>query len=74
MLLYCVDTVVQIYFSQLPNFQVTPTMRENYVWHAELMKESWEAETSTENRETVDPLVVSLEEAGESHLDIHCEY
>jgi hypothetical protein len=29
----------------------------------ELMKESWGAETSTENRETVDPLIVSLEKS-----------
>jgi hypothetical protein len=35
------------------------------------MKQSWEAETSIENRETVDPLIVSLEETpeGENRSD-----
>jgi hypothetical protein len=38
-------------------------MWENYVWHTDtLMRESWEAETSTENREPVDPLIISLEQ------------
>jgi hypothetical protein len=36
-------------------------MWENYVWHTEkLMKESWEAETSIENREPVHPLIIHL--------------
>jgi hypothetical protein len=36
-----------------------------------LHAESWEAESSTENKETVDPLIVSLEETseGENRLD-----
>jgi hypothetical protein len=35
----------------------------NYVWHTEtLMRESWETETSKENREPVDPLIISLEQ------------
>jgi hypothetical protein len=33
------------------------------------MKESWEAETSIENREPVDPLITSLEETSEEEND-----
>jgi hypothetical protein len=41
-------------------------MWENYVRHTEkLMEESWEAETFIENREPVDPLIISLEETSE---------
>jgi hypothetical protein len=29
------------------------------------MKDSWAAETSVENRESVDPLIISLEETSE---------
>jgi len=33
------------------------------VWHAEkLMKESWEAETSVENRTSVEPVIIKFEE------------
>jgi hypothetical protein len=48
------------------------------------MKERREAETSIENREAVDPLVISLgkrplrekmiQMTGQSHLNKHCEY
>jgi hypothetical protein len=62
-----VDMVVQMKFL---NIQVTPAMWENYVRHTEkLMKESWEAETSIENREPVDPLIISLEETSEKEND-----
>jgi hypothetical protein len=45
-------------------------MWENYVRHAErLMKESWEAETSIENREVVNSLLISLEETPEGESD-----
>jgi hypothetical protein len=38
-------------------------MWENYDWHTEtLTNENWEAETSTENREPVDALIISLEQ------------
>jgi hypothetical protein len=46
------------------------------------MKESWEAEISTQNKEAVDPVVISLkrpprekliQKTGETHLK-HCEY
>jgi hypothetical protein len=41
-------------------------MWKNYVWHAErLMKERQEAETCIENREDVDPLIITLEETSE---------
>jgi hypothetical protein len=41
-------------------------MWENYFRHTEkLIEESWEAETSIENRELVDPLIISLEEISE---------
>jgi hypothetical protein len=47
------------------------------------MKDSWKAETSIENREAVDPLLLVLKRpltekmiqmTGKSHLDKHCEY
>jgi hypothetical protein len=45
-----------MYFS---NLQGTPAVCGSYVWHAEkLMKENWEAETSVENGEAVDPLLI----------------
>jgi hypothetical protein len=59
--------MVQMYF---PNFQVIPTLWENYVWHAErLMKEGWEVDSLIENREAVDPLVISPEETSEWETD-----
>jgi hypothetical protein len=45
-------------------------MWENYVRHPEdLMKESWETETSTENREPVDHLIISLKVTSEEEND-----
>jgi hypothetical protein len=50
--------------------QVTPAMWANYVQHAEkLMMESWESETSIENRETVHPRIVNLEDTSEEEND-----
>jgi hypothetical protein len=54
------------------NAEVIPVMWENNMWHAErLMKESWEAGSSTENRGPVYPLVIRHEETSEdeSNLD-----
>jgi hypothetical protein len=45
-------------------------MWENYFRHTEkLIEESWEAETSIENRELVDPLIISPEETSEEEND-----
>jgi hypothetical protein len=46
-------------------------MRENYVWNAEKLMDSWEVETSTENREATNPFVISLEgiTGGENNSD-----
>jgi hypothetical protein len=47
------------------------------------MKDSWEAETSIENREPVDPLIISLEETSgkkmnqmtcQPHKNKYCKY
>jgi hypothetical protein len=47
-------------------FEVFPMKWENDVWHAEwVMKESWEAGFSTENRGPVYPLVIRHEDASE---------
>jgi hypothetical protein len=54
------------------NAEVIAMKWENYVWHAErLMKESWGAAFSTENRGPVYPLVIGHEETSEdeSNLD-----
>jgi hypothetical protein len=41
-------------------------MWENYAWHVErLMKGSWAVETSVENREAVEPVVIRLDETSE---------
>jgi hypothetical protein len=46
-------------------------MRANYVQHTEkLMMESWELETSIENREPVHPLIIiNLEDTSEEEND-----
>jgi hypothetical protein len=45
-------------------------MWANYVQHTErLMKESWESETSIENREPVHPLIINLEDTSEEEND-----
>jgi hypothetical protein len=66
--LQSVDILAQIYF---PNFQVTPTVQENYAYIAERLRENWEAETYRENRVPVDPLVISLEETSKGENDSH---
>jgi hypothetical protein len=45
--------------------QVTPAMWANYVKHTEKLMESWEPETSIENREPVHPLIINLENTSE---------
>jgi hypothetical protein len=53
------------------NFEVIPTKKENYVWHAEgLMKESWEAGSSTENRGPLYPLVLMHGETSEDESNL----
>jgi len=61
------------------NLHVTPAIWGNYVQHVEeLMKESWDAETSIKNRAVMDPLIINLKETskeeviqktGQSHLN-----
>jgi hypothetical protein len=55
------------------SFGVIAMKWANYVWHAErLMKESWEAGSSTENKGPVYPVVIRHEETSEdeSNLDV----
>jgi hypothetical protein len=50
--------------------QVTPAMWANYVQHTEKqMMESWESETSIENREPVHPLIINLDDTSEEEND-----
>jgi hypothetical protein len=51
--------------------QETPLMWANYVQHTEkLMMESWESETSIENRELVHPfIIINLEDTSEEEND-----
>jgi hypothetical protein len=53
------------------NFEVIPTMWEHYVRHAErLMKESWEAGSSSENRGPLYPLVIRHEETSQDEINL----
>jgi hypothetical protein len=55
------------------NFEVVQTKWENYVWHAErLMKESWVAVSSTENRGPVYTLVIRHDETSEDESNLDC--
>jgi hypothetical protein len=53
------------------NFEVFPMNWENYMQHAErLIKESWEAGSSTENRGSVYPLVIKHEQTSEDENNL----